>query len=272
MTAALRYEWRRLWTIRSTYWLIATTLGLQAVLTFLVAWGISSEGEIEGAAEEVMSAVVTLGASFGRSPLFTAYFIAMFGVLTFGHEYRYGMIRATLTAVPDRTAVFVAKAALTVLVAAGLSLLCSLIGMFWSWVFISETADAVGSGEVWGVVVGATLYTVLFALWALGVTCLVRNQTGALALVLLVPLVVENVLRIILQVLSTLGDNNLDEIAKVFPFDAGAQMFVGSGLAEALNEVLGYEPLSGVGGGLVMLGFVAALLAAAYALFLSRDA
>jgi hypothetical protein len=31
-----------------------------------------------------MSAVITLGASFGRSPLFTAYFIAMFGVLTFG--------------------------------------------------------------------------------------------------------------------------------------------------------------------------------------------
>jgi hypothetical protein len=30
MTAALRYEWRRLWTIRSTYWLIAMTLGLQA--------------------------------------------------------------------------------------------------------------------------------------------------------------------------------------------------------------------------------------------------
>jgi hypothetical protein len=110
-----------------------------------------------------------------------------------------------------------------------LSLLCSLIGMFWSWVFISETADALGSGEVWGVVVGATLYTVLFALWALAITCLVRNQTGALALVLLVPLVVENVLRIILQVLSTLGDNNLDEIAKVFPFDAGAQMFVAPG-------------------------------------------
>ena len=271
MTAALRYEWRRLWTVRSTYWLVAMTLGLQAVLTFLVAWGISTEGGVEDAADEVMSAVITLGASFGRSPLFTAYFIAMFGVLTFGHEYRYGMIRATLTAVPDRTWVFMAKAGLTAMVAAVLSLLCSLIGMFWSWAFISETADALGSGEVWGVVVGATLYTVLFALWALAVTCLVRNQTGALALVLLVPLVLENVLRIILQVLSNLGDNNLDEIAKVFPFDAGAQMYVGPG-ADLLNEALNYEPLSGVAGGLVMLGFVAALLAAAYALFLSRDA
>lgn len=272
MIAALRYEWRRLWTIRSTYWLIGITLCVQAVLTLLVALAVSAADGVDDLNEmqEVVTAVFTLGASFGRSPLFTAYLIAMFGVFTFGHEYRYGMIRATLTAVPARTSVFAAKVIVTALVAAVLSFLCCLVGMFWCLLFI-DTAGALGSGEVWSVVLGVTIYTVLFALWAVAVTSLVRNQTGALALVLLVPLVVENVLKVILTVLSNLGDNDVDDIAKVFPFDAGAQMYVGIA-GQELNELLGYDPFSALTGGLIMLGFTAALLGGAYALFLRRDA
>jgi ABC-2 type transport system permease protein len=57
----------------------------------------------------------------------------------------------------------------------------------------------------------------------------------------------------------------------VFPFDAGAQMYVGLA-GQELNRVLGYEPFSAVTGGLIMLAFIAALLGGAYALFLRRDA
>jgi ABC-type transport system involved in multi-copper enzyme maturation permease subunit len=272
MIAALRYEWRRLWTIRSTYWLIGITLSVQAVLTLLVALAVSASGGVDDLdeMEEVVTAVFTLGASFGRSPLFTAYLIAMFGVFTFGHEYRYGMIRATLTAVPARTSVFAAKVIVTVLVAAVLSLLCSLIGMLWCLLFI-DSDGALGSGQVWSVVLGVTIYTMLFSLWAVAVTALVRNQTGALALVLLVPLVVENVLKVILTVLANVGNNDIDDIAKVFPFDAGAQMYVGIA-GQELNRLLGYEPFSALTGGLIMLGFTGALLGGAYALFLRRDA
>jgi hypothetical protein len=115
MIAALRYEWRRLWTIRSTYWLIGLTLAIQGLFTFVAAWGAQAGDAFDP--EEVVSQIITLGASFGYSPLITAYIIAMFGVFSFGHEYRYGMIRATLTAVPDRTAVFLAKVVVTSLLA-----------------------------------------------------------------------------------------------------------------------------------------------------------
>jgi ABC-2 type transport system permease protein len=269
MTAALRYEWRRLWTIRSTYWLIGITIGLQAVFTLLAAWGASTaNGIIDG--EEVVSQVITLGASFGVSPLFTAYIVALFGVFSFGHEYRYGMVRATLTAVPHRSSVFVAKVLVTAGLAAVLAVACCLIGMLWSLLLV-DTDGALGSGGVWQVVLGATLYTVLFALCALGLASLLRNQTGALALVLLIPLVLENVLRVILQILAGLGDNDLDSIAKVFPFDAGAQMFARPTL-DVINDVFGYDPLGPVAGGLVMAGFTAILVGCAYALFLRRDA
>lgn len=269
MIPALRYEWRRLWTIRSTYWLIALTLAIQGAFTLIGAWAASSADGLFDA-EEVVSQIVTLGASIGLSPLVTAYIIAMFGVFSFGHEYRYGTIRATLTAVPDRTAVFVAKMVVTALLAGLLSLLCCLIGMFWSLLFV-ETDGALSSGGVWKVVLGATLYTMLFGLCGLAVAGLVRNQTGALALILLFPLVIENVLGVILRLFATLADNNVDDIAKVFPFDAGAQMFARPS-ADLINEAFGYEPFGPVTGGLVMLAFTAALLVGAYGLFRRRDA
>lgn len=268
MSAAFRYEWRRLWTIRSTYWLIAITLAIQAVFTVVAAWGARAGGDVDR--EEVVSQIVTLGASFGYSPLITAYIIAMFGVFSFGHEYRYGMIRATLTAIPDRTAVFVAKAVVTTLLAGVLSLVCCLIGMVAALVFL-DTDGALASSGVWNVVLGATLYTMLFGLCGLAVAGLVRNQTGALALILLFPLVIESVLGVILRLVANLADNNVDAIAKVFPFDAGAQMFARPS-AELIDEVLGYEPFGPVAGGLILVGFTAALLGAAYALFRRRDA
>jgi len=269
MSAALRYEWRRLWTIRSTYWLIGTTLTLQAIFTLLAAYGASTaDGIID--AEEVVSQIITLGASFGVSPLFTAYVIALFGVFSFGHEYRYGMVRTTLTAVPNRTAVFAAKVLVTSLFAAGLAVVCCLIGMLWSLLLV-DTDGALASGGVWKVVLGAALYTALFCLFGLALASLLRNQTGALAVALLFPLVIENVVRVILQLLSSLGDNDADEVAKVLPFDAGAQMFARPS-SDVIDGVFGYEPLGPVAGGLLFAGFIAVLLAGAYALFLRRDA
>ena len=268
MIAALRYEWRRLWTIRSTYWLIGLTLTIQTLFTFVAAWGAQAGDAFDP--EEVVSQIITLGASFGYSPLITAYIIAMFGVFSFGHEYRYGMIRATLTAVPDRTAVFMAKVVVTSLLAGVLSLACCLIGMFNALLFLDTDGVLSGRG-VWTVVLGATLYTMLFGLCGLAVAGLVRNQTGALALILLFPLVIENVLGVILRLVSNLADNNVDAIAKVFPFDAGAQMFARPS-AQLINDVLGYEPFGAVTGGLIMLAFTAGLLAGAHTLFRRRDA
>ncbi len=268
MGPALRYEWCRLWTIRSTYWLIGLTLVLQLSFSLLAAYGTGSAHEFIRP-EEAVSQVITLGASFGVSPLFSAYIIAMFGVFGFGHEYRYGMIRATLTAVPDRSAVFAAKAVVTTALAAVLALACCLVGMF-SAVLFFDTAGALTSGAVWHVVLGAVLYTAMFGLCGMAFAVLVRNQTGALALILLIPLVVENILKIVLQIIARSG-NSVDSISRYFPFDAGAQMFARPS-AQVINDVLGYHPLGPVSGGLVMLAFTGLLLAAALALFLRRDA
>ena len=268
MTAALRYEWRRLWTIRSTYWLIGTTLVLQAVFCLIVA-GTAPPIESFVDAEEVVSAIVSLGASYGVSPLFSAYIIGLIGVFTFGHEYRHGMIRATLTAVPNRPSVFAAKALSTAVLAGALAFACALIGLAASAMFI-DTDGALTSGTVWSVVLGLVLFTMLFGLCGMSTAALLRNQTGAVALMLLFPSVIEAVLRLVLILVSQ-GGNDANELARFLPFDAGSQMFARPA-ADVINDVLGYDPFGPVGGGLVLAVFTAALIAGALALFVKRDA
>jgi ABC-type transport system involved in multi-copper enzyme maturation permease subunit len=268
MIAALRYEWRRLWTIRSTYWLIATVLGLQLVFCLIVA---ASAPPIESFvdAEEVVSAIVSLGASYGVSPLFSTYIIGLIGVFAFGHEYRHGMIRATLTAVPNRPAVFAAKALTTAALAGALAFACALIGLGAAAIFV-ETDGALSSGTVWSVVLGLVLFTVLFGLCGMATASLLRNQTGAVALMLLFPSVIEAVIRLVLILVSQ-GGNSANELARFLPFDAGSQMFARPA-ADVINDVLGYDPFGPVGGGLVLGVFTAALVGGALATFLQRDA
>ena len=68
--------------------------------------------------------------------------IASLGAMAFGHEYRYGTIRLTLTAFPRRPAVFFAKFAMTVVIA----LVVSAIAVVASYALLL----ALGAGEPGG--------------------------------------------------------------------------------------------------------------------------
>ena len=267
MIAALRYEWRRLWTIRSTYWLIGTVVALQLVFCLIVA---ASAAPIESFfdAEDVVSTIVSLGASSG-APLFSVYIIGLLGVFAYGHEYRHGMIRATLTAVPNRLQVFGAKALMVAALAGALALGCAVVGLAAAALFI-DARGALASGTVWGVILGLVLYTALFGLCGMAAAALLRNQTGAVVLMLLFPSVIEVVVRLLLLLVSQ-GGNDAAELARFLPFDAGSQMFARPS-ADAIAGAMGYDPFGPVGGGLVLAVFTSALLAGALTLFLRRDA
>ena len=58
---------------------------------------------------EVTTWVMTAGASFVVMPVLAAAFYAVIGVMSMGHEYRYGTNKATLTALPDRITVLAGK-------------------------------------------------------------------------------------------------------------------------------------------------------------------
>ncbi len=267
MTAALRYEWRRLWTIRSTYWLVGGTLVFQLVLSMLIAASLDP-GAADLSSGQLTASVVSVGASTGALPLLSAYIVAMLGVFSFGHEYRHGMIRATLTAVPSRGAVLTAKVLTMGILAAALGIACALLGLLNAAMFLGNDADT-SSSFVRDVILGLVVYTVLFGLFGLAMSGLLRNQTGAMALVLVLPSVIEGVLRLLL--IAPSGQDGINKVAKFLPFDAGGQMFARPSPGD-IDSVFGYVPLEPVEGGLVLGIFVLVLLTLGSALFVTRDA
>lgn len=267
MTAAFRYEWRRLWSIRSTYWLIGSTLAFQFIMSLIIAASVDS-GASDFSSGQLTSSIVSVGASIGSLPLFSAYIIAMLGVFSFGHEYRHGMIRATLTAVPSRGAVFTAKVLTTGVLAAVLGVVCALLGLLNAAMFLGDDADTTSS-FVWKVILGLVVYTVLFGLFGMAVSEILRNQTGALALVLLFPSVIEGALHLLLVIPE--GSGGINKVARFLPFDAGGQMFSRPLLAD-VNDIFGYVPLEPAQGGLVLGVFTIVLVTLASVLFAKRDA
>jgi ABC-type transport system involved in multi-copper enzyme maturation permease subunit len=209
--------------------------------------------------------VVTQFASMG-APYFVAYILAMIGVFAWGHEYRHGMIRATLTALNSRTASWVAKfvvVGLWVLVVAVLTMLGSLLtGLLW---LSDDPVDLVTSATA-GAIVRTLVYTLLLTWVAAAFTALTRNQTAALVLLFLWPLAVENVITLVFQLVPALREHA--ELTRFLPFNAAGRIVE---QVEEASSVFG-QPLS-LAGALVIFGGVAAIgMAASLALFHRRDA
>lgn len=272
MRAALAFEWMRLRTIRSTYWLIGICLTFQFVLTMLIAWRLPSSGPLSGG-DDTVASMLTLGASAGFAPLLIAYVIGIIGVFSMGHEYRHGMIRATLTALPSRTAVFFAKVITTGLVAAVVALGSILIGLLSAVIF---GVDLPSASELGKLTLGVVLFTVFFSWTGLAYAALLRNQTAAVAMLMLVPSVVESIIRAVFFAIKAAsedpsGSGGSVTVLKYLPYDAGGQMYTRASIND-LFSIFGYTPFGPLGGGIVFGAFAALLLAGSYALFIRRDA
>ena len=272
MIDALRYEYVRLRTLRSTYWLIGIAMTFQLVMSIVIAAVVaSSDSAIDD--DTVFDVLATIGASSGFAPLFIAFVIGLLGVFSTGHEYRHGMIRATLTAIPNRTHVFVAKIVSTIIVSALAALLCILIALLCVLAFGLQPPSIKDFVDM---TAGTTIFTVLFSLSGLAYGALTRNQTAAVAMLLLVPTVIEAIIRAIVIAIKGFSDDPSEQggfvqLLRFLPYDAGGQLYTRASIDDLLS-FLGYTPFGAIGGGIVLTVFVSALLGGAYALFLRRDA
>jgi ABC-2 type transport system permease protein len=272
MIDALRYEYVRLRTIRSTYWLLGLALTFQLVLALVIAQSMASSDTFSGG-DKTFDTLATVGGSTG-APLLMAYIVGLLGVFSTGHEYRHGMIRATLTALPNRTHVFIAKVVSTAVLSAVTAALCVAIAIASIAVF---GLDMPSSRDFFQLSGGVVVYTALFALSGLAYAALTRNQTAAVALLMLAPSLFEFIVQAIVILIKTNSDDprgggGIVVILKYLPYDAGSQMYVEMSINGFVQRAVGAEPFGPVGGGIVLGAFVAALLAGSYALFIRRDA
>ncbi|CAA9230623.1 MAG: Efflux ABC transporter, permease protein [uncultured Blastococcus sp.] len=249
---ALRAEWIKFWSVRSTFWSTAMLFVLGAGLTVLVcatsaAWLASEE------ADESPLSFVTWGLMLAQ---ITA---IVLGTLVVTSEYGTGMIRATLAATPRRGSVLAAKAIVLSGTLFVVGTITAFAGYFGGNFFLDREGIGVSLGDegVLRAMFGSGLYVAGLGLFAAAVGFLIRHTAAALSVVLALVFVVGNMAFLLP---GTWGEWT----AKLMPGNAGA----GVATPVSFNPDL-LDPWAGFA---VFAGEIAVLTVVAWATFRRRDA
>jgi len=237
---AYQGELRKLASLRSVWASIAIGVLVPAALTFLNAKSAAARGgNVDVGFQELAFGVV--GA-------------VILGVVAVSSEYTVEgesagggrQITTSLTVVPSRRRLLIAKLAAVITAVAVLAAVSSAVTLM--------TVDALLGTSDFARLPGVVLYWVLTALLASGLTLVTRN--GILPLVVLI---LNSSVVTVTYLLS-----KLTPLAVFFPDLAGVRMFV-----RRMDLPVQLAPVTG---GLVMLAWVAALLAVGFLVFRRRDA
>jgi ABC-2 type transport system permease protein len=259
----VRSEWVKFATLRSTVWTLATTLlvivGISTLFSAILASGIpdGNAGNVDGTGGASIFSVATNLAQLA---------VVVLGVLIISGEYSTGMVRSTLVAVPRRLPALCAKGvvlAASILVVSTVAVGISLGAMQLFLGAKGLTPDLGDAGTV-RVLVGVPLYLTAIALLAFAIGALLRHSAGALATVLGLLLVIENLFLIPWKPLELVGP--------FLPGTAGSMIVMPQAQLDLISQgsagaVLG--PWQGYG---VLLAWVVVLLATAALLLRHRDA
>ncbi|WP_336706538.1 hypothetical protein [Oerskovia sp. USHLN155] len=245
VTRALAAEWTKITGLRSTAWLAAATVVAAAGLAFGLGLFVRPGGAGSGASLAVTGHVL---AQLGPLAL---------GVLVGTGEYATGTFRATFTAVPRRLPVLGGQAvvtagwgAATAAAAVGASLLVT-SGQRTGAGLVVDAADA----ETVRLLVGYVLHQTGVALLGLAIGALLRRATGAFVTAAMLLLVLD-------QFLAANPGRFTDTLRALLPA-AGTRLVQGDTQVAALDATSLGPDLGAWGGGLVLLGWVVALLGAA---------
>ncbi|WP_433380320.1 hypothetical protein ACQPZX_15115 [Actinoplanes sp. CA-142083] len=262
MSEALRYEIVRLRTLRSSYWLFASGLALSALASLLFAYG----SRTLPLSAEIVADVATAGGASLPIPLLAA-FVAAIGILATGHDYRYGTIQPTLTAMPQRTPLLFAKVLVvgaTAVVAAIASLALNLVAGILVWHRFPDLSEP----PLGQILIGYVLLTLLWSVLGVALGQLFRGVPGPLVVILAVPMLVEQV---ILRLQFVPSFHWVAPYARFLPFTAGMQLvtFAGEASGGSATEL---TMLARWPSAAVFAAFTAFALLTALIMFNRRDA
>jgi ABC-2 type transport system permease protein len=266
---ALAYEWVRVRTLRSTWWLTALAVFLGIGISTLFSWAVHhdfSTGHGDFSDVDVIGQVATTQlAASGAIPSVVCFVLAIIGIFSWGHEYRHGMIRASLTALTSRRTLWAAKYVVVGIWVAVVALVTLALSALVSNVFLHEWIDVLDAKTV-QVIGWQVLYGVLLTWLAMAFTSITRSQAFALTSIFLWPFLIENLLMVFFRLVPQLRDNV--DLLRFRPFAAGARMV---DVVSASDSTFG-DPLSHVGGLVVFGGLTAVAMVVSSVLFSERDA
>jgi ABC-2 type transport system permease protein len=173
----LRAELCKLRSVRSTFWTLAATVafnvGLAALLAIVLPGRLSADQQ---------ATVDSTRLSLGGLHL-SQIAIGVLGVLVITSEYGTGMIRASLSAVPQRRLLLAAKTIVFAATALVVGVASSFAAYFTFQASLSGDGlrSAIGDPSVLRAVAGGGLYLAVLGLLGLGLGAILRSSAGAIA-------------------------------------------------------------------------------------------
>jgi len=205
----LRAEAIKLFSLRSTWWVLGVTLMVTVGLGALVQYSMRILAGMPQLIEQSGMGSMTIKATAAatQSYILAELILAALAVLVATHEYSSGQIRSTLTAVPTRIMVLAAKAA----VVAGVTFVTGFVTYYLttivSWMFLANLGKSATpippgwtltdnrfTGDGLRTIAGMALATALVALFALAAGMMTRNTAAAIVVVVIVLLVLSQLL------------------------------------------------------------------------------
>ena len=252
---ALRSEWTKLRSVRSTFWALTATVVLGIAL-----------GAVISAATAHAYAKFSVAAKLSWDPTgvsqsgvaIAQVAIAVLGVLCISSEYSSGMIRTSLIAVPKRGRVLAAKSMVFAVVTFVVGEVVCFVAFFVGQALISGHAPhaALGDPGVARAVAGAGLYLTALAVLSVAAGALLRRPAAAIVAMVAVLFVLPGIAQ-------ALPDSWRNPVTEFWPTQAGSQ------LTSVHHSAHTLQPWPGFG---VMCLFVAIVYAIAWTLLDRRDA
>jgi ABC-2 type transport system permease protein len=251
----LRSEFLKLRTVRLNIVLIL--IGMVFVVGVITLVGLvwpADELERDGPTSAGIVEIV------GTTSVLAGLLVSVVSVLSVTSEFGHGTIRPTLVATPNRVKVFGAKAillgGLAAIVGAVTGLVAYLVGFALLSARGADDLKLFDSDGTVSVLVGMPVFFVLLSMFGYGLGLLIRNSPAAVALAILWPLIIENVIATAIAIAGT------DDPSRFLPYIGSIALVTPDGDTFANGRV---------GGGLFLGAVVAVLGVGATFLNTRRD-
>jgi ABC-2 type transport system permease protein len=250
----LAVERIKLFTTRSPLWCTLAAIAVVVGFAALIA-GVDSDNVATVASSQ-------FGANFGLM------IVMVMAALAITTEYRFGTIRATFQAIPNRTSTLLAKTAVVAVFAGLIGEVVAFASVAITKLIQSNADLSINSAFEWRATAGLGLIYALAAVIAIAVGTLVRHSAGAVSITLIYVLLVESLVALI--------PNVGDDIQKWMPFQM-ANMFIAGDPDPSTRAITDGPPPATAGLGpwgalAYFAGFAVVMLVIAIATANRRDA
>lgn len=245
MIALVKGELLKIRTTRSFWWTILLGLALMALITFLQA---GDHVETESDVRAVLSNTGIIGL-----------LMIVLGVVGSAGEYRHGTITSSLLSVPSRSRFLAAKAIAYGIMGIAVALVSAVIVVGLAALRLSGDGTSISSlgistGELVGILAGATAYIAICGVFGVGIGALLTNQVAAVVGILILLFIID----------PTIG-------ALVHSYGKFGLSGIGMALSGGTGDDAGFDLFAPGVAALVFLGYSMALIGAAVAVSTKRD-